>query len=102
MQKRLLVLRHVLTAYAGLFLLSRAPAARAQSPTPAAPVRAIKCGRLLDVRTGRVIPNGVVLVQGRTILQAGANVAIPAGAEVVDLGNALVLPGLIDAHTHLL
>ena len=102
MQKRLLVLRHVLTAYAGLFLLSRAPAARAQSPTPAAPVRAIKCGRLLDVRTGRVTPNGVVLVQGRTILQVGANVAIPAGADVVDLGNALVLPGLIDAHTHLL
>ena len=102
MQKRLLVLRHVLTAYAGLFLLGRAPAAHAQSPSPAAPVRAIKCGRLLDVRTGHVIPNGVVVVQGRTILQAGANVAIPAGAEVMDLGNALVLPGLIDAHTHLL
>lgn len=102
MKKQLLVLRHVLTAYAGLFLLSQAPAVHAQSPTPAAPVRAIKCGRLLDVRTGRVIPNGVVLVQGRTILQAGANVAIPLGADVLDLGNALVLPGLIDAHTHLL
>ena len=102
MQNRLLVLRHVLTACAGWFLLSRAPVAHAQSPTPAAPVHAIKCGRLLDVRTGRVIPNGVVLVQGRTILQAGANVAIPAGAAVVELGNALVLPGLIDAHTHLL
>jgi imidazolonepropionase-like amidohydrolase len=102
MQKRLLVLRHYLTACVALFFLNRAPVAQAQSPNPAAPVRAIKCGRLLDVRTGRVIPNGVVLVQGRTILQAGANVAIPAGAEVLDLGNALVLPGLVDAHTHLL
>ncbi|MBD2766282.1 amidohydrolase family protein [Hymenobacter sp. BT664] len=93
MQKRLLVLRHVLTAYAGLFLLSRAPVAHAQSPTPATSVQAIKCGRLLDVRTGRALPNGVVLVRGRTILQAGA--------AVVDLSNALVLPGLIDAHPHL-
>lgn len=65
-------------------------------------IRAVKCGRLLDVRTGRVVPNGVVLVQGPTILQVGANLPIPAGAEVLDLGNALVLPGLIDAHTHLL
>ena len=102
MQNRLLVLRHVLTAYAGWFLLSRAPVAHAQSPTPAAPAKAIKYGRLLNVRTGCVLPNGGVLVRGRTILQAGANVAIPVGAVVVDLGNALVLPGLIDAHPHLL
>jgi len=102
MQKPLLILKRALTAYAGLFLLSQAPGAHAQSPTPAAPVRAIKCGRLLDVRTGRVVANGVVLVQGKTIVQAGAGVAIPPGAEVLDLGNALVLPGLIDAHTHLL
>lgn len=90
------------TIWAGLFLLSQTPAVHAQSPAPTAPVRAIKCGRLLDVRTGRVLRNGVVLIQGPTILQAGANVAIPAGADVIDLGNALVLPGLIDAHTHLL
>ncbi|WP_198978379.1 metal-dependent hydrolase family protein [Hymenobacter sp. BT523] len=86
---------------AGLLLLSQPRNGLAQTPA-AAPIRAVKCGRLLDVRTGRVIANAVVLVQGRTILQAGANVAIPAGAEVLDLGNALVLPGLVDAHTHLL
>ena len=91
----------VFTLCAGLLLLSQSPKARAQSLAPA-PIRAIRCARLLDVRTGRVLPNGVVLVQGRAILQAGANVAIPTGADVIDLGNAFVLPGLIDAHTHLL
>lgn len=65
-------------------------------------MRAIKCGRLLDVKTGRIIPNAVVLLQGGTITQVGTNLAIPAGAEVIDLGNAFVLPGLIDAHTLLL
>ncbi|GAC1373116.1 MAG: amidohydrolase family protein [Hymenobacter sp.] len=65
-------------------------------------MQAIKCGRLLDVRTGRVVAQGVVLVQGATILNAGANLPIPPGADVLDLGNALVLLGLIDAHTHLL
>jgi imidazolonepropionase-like amidohydrolase len=85
------------------WLLGWAPGLFAQ-PTAAAsaPIRAVKCGRLLNVRTGQIVVNGVVLVQGPVILQAGANLPIPAGAEVVDLGNALVLPGLIDAHTHLL
>jgi imidazolonepropionase-like amidohydrolase len=100
--RKLLYLKHlVFTSCAGLWLLSQTPAAQAQSTAPT-PIRAIKCSRLLDVRTGRVLPNGVVLVQGKTILQVGSNVAIPAGADVLDLGNALVLPGLIDAHTHLL
>ena len=101
MQKRIIWIKLVLISCAGLLLLSQAPAAHAQSAVPA-PVRAIKCGRLLDVRTGRVLLHGVVLVQGKTILQAGANLPIPVGADVIDLGNALVLPGLIDAHTHLL
>ncbi|GAC1599392.1 MAG: amidohydrolase family protein [Hymenobacter sp.] len=83
-----------------MFLLGGAPGAHAQSPAPR--VQAIKCGRLLDVRTGRVVAQGVVLVQGATILNAGANLPIPPGADVLDLGNALVLLGLIDAHTHLL
>ncbi|TGE06332.1 amidohydrolase family protein [Hymenobacter fodinae] len=101
MRKPLLLLKSILPYCASLFLLSGALGVHAQT-TSIAPVRAVKCGRLLDVRAGRVIPNGVVLVQGTKILQSGANVTIPAGAEVLDLGNALVLPGLIDAHTHLL
>ncbi|GGF04798.1 amidohydrolase family protein [Hymenobacter cavernae] len=66
------------------------------------PLTAVKCGRLLDVRAGKVLPNAVVLIQGNRIQQVGTNLAIPAGAQVIDLGNALVLPGLIDSHTHLL
>lgn len=92
---------HFLTGLGLLLTLGYSAQAQNQAP-PAAPLRAVKCGRLLDVRTGRVLPHGVVLVQGSTILQAGADLPIPAGAEVLDLGNALVLPGLIDAHTHLL
>ncbi len=76
--------------------------ATAQPASAGQPVRAVKCGRLLDVKTGRVIPNAVVLTQGSTILQVGPNLAIPAGAQIIDLGQAFVLPGLIDAHTHLL
>lgn len=86
----------------GLLLSLGHPTQAQHQAPPALPLRAVKCGRLLDVRTGRVLPHGVVLVQGKTILQAGADLPIPAGAEVLDLGNALVLPGLIDAHTHLL
>jgi imidazolonepropionase-like amidohydrolase len=62
---------------------------------------AIKAGRLLDPRTGAVTNNAVIVVQGETITAVGANAAIPANAEVVDLSRFTVLPGLIDCHTHL-
>ena len=63
---------------------------------------AIRAARLLDVRAGTVIRNPVVLVVGDQITTAGADVAVPAGARVIDLGAAMLLPGLVDAHTHLL
>jgi imidazolonepropionase-like amidohydrolase len=62
---------------------------------------AIKCGRLLDVRGGTIINQAVILVEGERITAAGPNLMIPAGAEVIDLGQKTVLPGLIDCHTHL-
>ena len=81
-----------------------APAALAQSPaaslTPA-PVTAIKAARLFDGRSESAVSNAVVVVQGDRILAAGAGVPVPAGAVVVDLGDATILPGFIDAHTHL-
>jgi imidazolonepropionase-like amidohydrolase len=61
----------------------------------------IKAGWALDVRTGAMIPNAVIVIAGDRIKQFGANVTIPAGAEVIDLGSKTVLPGLIDSHTHL-
>ena len=65
-------------------------------------VTAVKCGRLLDVKTGNLIRDAVVLVEGGRIVNVGSRLPVPAGATVIDLGAATVLPGLIDAHTHLL
>lgn len=70
---------------------------------PAGPkVTAVKCGRLLDVRNGNLIRDAVILVEGERIVNVGSHLPVPAGASVVDLGAATVLPGLIDSHTHLL
>jgi imidazolonepropionase-like amidohydrolase len=57
--------------------------------------------RLIDIKAGRVVTPGEVLVQGARIVEVGTSVKHPAGAEVVDLGDRTLLPGLIDAHIHL-
>jgi imidazolonepropionase-like amidohydrolase len=63
----------------------------------------IKAGRLVDVRTGRVLTDQFILIEGDRVKQIGSarSVQIPAGARMIDLSNATVLPGLIDCHTHL-
>ena len=63
-------------------------------------VVAIRAGRLFDARTGTMLNNQVVLVRGDRVTDVGAGLAIPAGARVVDLSAATVLPGMIDAHVH--
>jgi len=70
--------------------------------TPDSGVTALRAARLLDPKTGAVTTNAVVVVQSGVIKAAGAGVAIPSGAKVVDLGAVTLLPGLIDCHTHLL
>ena len=77
-------------------------AVQGQTPTAAPKVTAVRAARMLDVRSGNVVQNAVVVIENGRITAAGAGVAIPAGAEVIDLGTATLLPGLIDAHTHLL
>ena len=64
-------------------------------------VTAIKCGRLFDGKKLELQENLVVLIEGNRITAVGKSVAIPAGAKVIDLSNATVMPGLIDTHTHM-
>src|SRR5689334_22281012 len=79
-------------------ILAGAVAAQTTPPT----TTVLRAARMLDVKTGAVIANASVVVAGTRIVAAGANVATPAGATVIDLGDAMLMPGLIDAHTHLL
>jgi imidazolonepropionase-like amidohydrolase len=62
---------------------------------------AIRAARLIDGRGGPPLRNAVILVDGTRITAVGADLAIPPGTRVIDLGQATVLPGLIDCHTHL-
>jgi imidazolonepropionase-like amidohydrolase len=63
---------------------------------------AIKAARMIDGTGAAPIANAVVIIEGDTIKAAGSNLAIPANAKVIDLGSATILPGFIDAHTHLI
>jgi imidazolonepropionase-like amidohydrolase len=77
---------------------------QAQAPSQAASKRriAIRAARLLDGKTDKLLKNATVLVEGDKITAISTGAAIPAGAQPIDLGDATLLPGLIDAHTHLL
>jgi imidazolonepropionase-like amidohydrolase len=76
--------------------------AMAQSAAPNRPeVVALKAARLFDGTKETTIANGVVIVEGGVIKAAGSGIAIPAGARVIDLGDATLLPGFIDAHDHI-
>lgn len=71
----------------------------AQAPAPKTVV--IHAGHLLDVKTGKTLANQTIVIQGEKIASVGADAQVPAGANVIELPNATVLPGLIDAHTHI-
>jgi imidazolonepropionase-like amidohydrolase len=64
-------------------------------------VTVIRAGKLIDVDAGRELANQVIVIRGGRIESVGENVAVPAGAAVIDLSKMTVLPGLIDCHTHL-
>jgi imidazolonepropionase-like amidohydrolase len=82
-----------------LILLSPSVVTRAQVATPT--VTAIKAGRLIDTETGTVTTNQIIIIEGERIREVGSNLRIPAGATLIDLSKLTVLPGLVDAHTHM-
>ncbi len=82
-------------------ILSIHPSITAQAPQPGSRL-AIRCGRLIDGKGGAPVNNAVILIEGERIVQAGANLAIPADYQVIDLSRSTVLPGLIDNHTHVM
>jgi len=78
-----------------------------QTPGPAAPAApkakkiAVRCARLIDGTGAPPLADAVIVIEGERITAVGAALPLPPDVEVIDLGPAIVLPGLIDCHTHL-
>ncbi|MBW8866320.1 MAG: amidohydrolase family protein [Acidobacteria bacterium] len=87
-------------ALSSTLVLLFAPVLAAQQPA-ASTATVIRAGRLFDPDGGRILANQIILVEGNRIRDVGPNVAIPAGAQVIDLSRMTVMPGLVDAHNHL-
>src|SRR5579863_4616339 len=64
-------------------------------------VTLIRAGHLIDADSGRMLDSQMLLIRDGVIAEIGPAIQVPAGAHIVDLGGYTVLPGLIDAHTHL-
>ncbi len=83
-----------------LFASTSHLAAQAVPQASPAPI-VIRAGRLIDPEAGTVLSNQVIVVENARFTAIGPNVPIPAGAQVIDLSQLTVLPGLVDAHNHL-
>jgi imidazolonepropionase-like amidohydrolase len=81
--------------------LAAVSTAEMQGPAKTSVV-AIKAGRLIDVNAGAVSEGQTIIIDGERIKSVGANLPIPEGAQLIDLSQSTVLPGIIDSHTHLL
>ena len=93
-------MRKLITVSVTLILLAvLTSASSAQTPSPS--VIAVKAGRLIDPETGTATNNQIIIIEGERIKSVGANLTIPVGATVIDLSKLTVLPGLVDAHTHM-
>src|SRR5579864_8837731 len=91
----------VLSIFVSLSSLAFTALAAGQSPSPPTHAIVLHAARLFDVKKGRMLQPGEVLIQAERIAEVGTAVKRPAGAEVIDLGDRTLLPGLIDAHIHL-
>ncbi len=94
---------HRRSALISLLLLLATLAGNVAGQSQAEPSHPIvlHAARLLDIKTGRTLKPGEILVEGERIVEVGTSVKHPAGTEVIDLGDRTLLPGLIDAHIHL-
>lgn len=79
-----------------LFAL-QAPQANAAEPETVV----LKAAHMFDGQSGSLRSPGVIVVRGKNIVATGGDAEVPAGSRVVDLGNATLVPGYIDAHTHI-
>jgi imidazolonepropionase-like amidohydrolase len=93
--------RHLLLMFVVLLSLVLDAGVGAQAPAQPAAVTAIRAGRLFDPEAGRLLTNQIIVVDGARIREVGPAVAIPPGAQVIDLSNMTVMPGLVEAHNHL-
>src|SRR5437867_12192822 len=94
-QMRLLVMKRLFTILAGGCLIV------ATSNAQRKPVTLIQAGHLVEVVSGKVLDNQMILVEGDIIKEVGPAIQAPANAIVLSLASAWVLPGLIDCHTHI-
>src|SRR5271163_3009609 len=77
------------------------PVSGQSSPAAPKPALVLHAARLLDIENGKIITPGEVLVQDERIVEVGSSVKHPAGAEIIELGDTTLMPGLIDVHVHL-
>ncbi|RKG90687.1 amidohydrolase family protein [Corallococcus sp. CA049B] len=92
--------RLVTTVVGALLLCCVSLPSWGQTPSPTR--IALRAARLFDGKSERVLPDAVVLIEGSRIQAVGTGLSIPSGTRVIDLGDVTLLPGLIDAHSHLL
>jgi imidazolonepropionase-like amidohydrolase len=92
------VLSLIVLFVTGVFIapvFAQSPASRSKHPI------VLHAARMLDIESGKIITPGEILVEDDRIVEAGASVKRPAAAEVLDLGDTTLMPGLIDVHVHL-
>jgi imidazolonepropionase-like amidohydrolase len=94
----------VVVASASIFTLILVATGHAQNSKSTAPPKriAIRAGSLIDGKSDSAIPNTLIVIEGNKIVSVTPGGSPPSGVELLDLSNATVLPGLIDAHTHIL